>query len=144
MKIYSDISRTDARLTRQLLLTLTGCLSVAIVLFSAYGVPRLAHAQSGERGKGLFERSCSGCHALDKDKEGPRLRGVYARISGSVTSFHYSDALKTAQLTWNDETLDKWLADPEQLVPDNDMAFQLTRADERREIIAYLKGLPAN
>ena len=144
MKLYNHISRTDARLTRHLLLTLTASLTLWIALVTGFGMPQSAHAQNGERGKELFERRCSGCHTLDKDKEGPRLRGVYGRVSGSVTSFQYSAALKAAQITWNDATLDKWLADPEQLVANNDMAFRLTREDERREIIAYLKGLTSN
>jgi cytochrome c len=35
--------------------------------------------------------------------------------------------------------LDRWLTDPEQVVPGNDMAFRLIKADERAAIIAYLK-----
>jgi cytochrome c len=90
-------------------------------------------------GKELFERRCSGCHSLDKDKEGPRLRGVYGRAAATEPGFEYSEALKAAHLTWNAETLDKWLADPEQLVPGNDMAFRLLTAAERTGIIDYLK-----
>ena len=92
-------------------------------------------------GKDLFERRCSGCHSLDRDKEGPRLGGVYGRVSGSVPSFPYSDALKNAHVTWDAESLDKWLADPESVVPGNDMAFHVDSATERNEIIAYLKQL---
>jgi cytochrome c len=101
-------------------------------------------AQNAERGKDLFERRCSGCHALDKDKEGPRLRGVYGRTSGSVPSFKYSDALKAAHISWDATSLDKWLTNPEKLVPDSDMAFQLVRVEERTDVIAYLKQLPSN
>jgi cytochrome c len=90
-------------------------------------------------GKELFERRCGGCHALDRDKEGPRLRGVYGRAAGSVDSFQYSDALKNSKIIWDDESLEKWLAGPEQFVPGNDMAFHLEKADERRGIIAYLR-----
>jgi cytochrome c len=90
--------------------------------------------------KALFERRCGGCHALDRDKEGPRLKDVYGRAAGSVESFQYSDALKASKITWNDESLEKWLAGPEQFVPNSDMAFHLEKAEERREIIAYLKN----
>jgi cytochrome c len=96
-------------------------------------------AQTTESGKALFEKRCGGCHALDRDKEGPRLRGVYGRVAGSVDSFQYSDALKKSKITWTDESLDKWLTDTEKLVPDNDMTFHVERPDERGEIIAYLK-----
>ncbi len=96
-------------------------------------------AQTTESGKELFEKRCGGCHALDRDKQGPRLRGVYGRAAGSVASFQYSDALKKSKITWTDETLERWLTDTEKLVPDNEMTFHVEKSDERGEIIAYLK-----
>jgi cytochrome c len=125
----------------RVLLAMTSCLALWVALFTFIALPRLGQAENGERGKELFEKRCSGCHALDKEKEGPRLRGVFGRTSGTVPSFKYSDALKAAHITWDANTLDKWLAGPEQFVPDSDMAFQLVKADERSEIIAYLKQL---
>ena len=73
--------------------------------------------------------------------EGPRLRGVYGRRAGSTQDFQYSDALKNAKITWNEDLLDKWLTDTESLVPDNDMSFRVPNPDERRDVIAYLKSL---
>jgi cytochrome c len=96
-------------------------------------------AQSVPDGKQLFERRCSGCHSLDRDKEGPRLRGVYGRAAGTVESFDYSDALKKSGITWDAAKLDQWLTDPDKLVPANDMPFRLPDAQERQAIIAYLK-----
>lgn len=125
----------------RMLLALAGCVAALIFFMMLAGT---GQAQNSEHGKELFERRCSGCHALDKEKEGPRLRGVYGRVSGSVASFQYSNALKAAHITWDAASLDKWLADPEKLVPDSDMAFQLTRAEERNDIIAYLKELSSH
>ena len=99
-----------------------------------------AQAQAQTGGKALFEKRCSGCHALDRDKEGPRLGGVYGRTAGSVESFQYSDALKKSGIKWTEENLAKWLTDTEKLVPNNDMAFHVEKPDERTEIIAYLKN----
>ena len=95
---------------------------------------------TGKHAKELFDKRCGGCHALDRDKEGPRLGGVYGRAAGSVTSFQYSGPLQNSKLVWTDETLDKWLTDPEKMVPDSDMAFHVESADERREIISFLKN----
>ena len=92
-------------------------------------------------GQEVFERRCTGCHAVDRDKEGPRLSGIFGRVSGAIPSFNYSDALKQAHITWTAGTLDQWLMDPEKLAPGNDMAFHVNSADERREIIEYLKTL---
>lgn len=116
-------------------------LAAIAVVFAGSMLSASGQAQStGKHGKELFERRCGGCHALDRDKEGPRLGGVYGRPAGAITSFPYSGSLQKSKLTWTGETLDKWLADPEKLVPDTDMAFHLENADERREIISYLKS----
>lgn len=102
--------------------------------------PLFFAAQSESRtGKELFEARCTGCHALDQDKEGPRLAGVYGRRAGSVSSFQYSDALARSKLVWGEDTLDRWLTDPEKLVPDNNMSFRVENAEERRKIIEFLK-----
>jgi len=106
---------------------------ITILLFAAL-------AQQPD-GKELFERRCTGCHALDKDKEGPRLRGVFGRPSGNVSTFKYSDAMKKSHIVWNAETLEKWLTDPDKLVPDTDMDFRVVQPAERAAIIAYLKSL---
>jgi cytochrome c len=92
-----------------------------------------------ERGKALFMKRCTGCHSLDQDKEGPRLKNVYGRKAGSIAGFQYSDALKTANVTWNEQTLDKWLTDTDSLVPDNEMAFHVPKAEERADIIRFLR-----
>ena len=96
-------------------------------------------AQTSGSGKELFQNRCGGCHALDRDKEGPRLHGVYARTAGSIDSFLYSEALKKSKIVWTEETLDRWLTNTEKLVPGNDMTFHVEKADQRREIIAFLK-----
>jgi cytochrome c len=111
-----------------------------VLLIAGWSLASSARAQARPDGKDLFERRCGGCHSLDRDKEGPRLRGVYGRIAGSIESFQYSDALKKSGLKWTDENLDKWLTNTEGLVPDNDMTFHVEKAEERNEIIAYLKN----
>ena len=96
---------------------------------------------AGGDGKALFERRCGGCHALETDHEGPRLRGVVGRRAGSVPSFDYSKALRGAKFTWNPAMLDKWLTDTESVVPGNDMTFRVPKEDERAAIIDYLNSL---
>jgi cytochrome c len=96
-------------------------------------------AGDAANGKALFEKRCTGCHALDSNKEGPRLHDVYGRKAGSVSGFQYSDALKSANFTWDATQLDKWLTDTESLVPNNDMSFHVPKAQERADIIEYLR-----
>ena len=91
------------------------------------------------RGKMVFERRCTGCHSMDGDREGPRLGGVFGRKAGSVAGFAYSGALKSSGLTWNDATLERWLSDPDMVVPGNNMDFHVPKAEERVDLIAYFK-----
>jgi cytochrome c len=100
-----------------------------------------ASAKDPARGRDAFERRCSGCHTLDKIKVGPPLRGVYGRHAGQDAHFTYSDATKAASVTWDEATLDRWLADTENVIPDNDMSFRLNDPGERASIIAYLRQL---
>jgi cytochrome c len=91
------------------------------------------------RGKAVFEKRCTGCHALDADREGPRLKGVFGRRAGSVPGFNYSAGLKNYGVTWNDATLERWLSDPDMVVKDNNMSIGVPKAEERRDLIVYLK-----
>ena len=113
---------------------LAGALGVTIAIAAP------ARMDAGH-GREAFEKRCTGCHALDKIKVGPRLRGVYGRQAGKDSEFLYSDAVKGARVTWNESTLDRWLTDTESVIPGNDMSFRLDNADERGNIIAYLRQL---
>ena len=119
--------------TRTTLTILTGvvCITMAVA----------ASTKDPERGREAFEKRCTGCHALEKVKLGPPLRGVYGRKAGKDPQFTYSDAVKKASVTWDESTLDRWLNDTESVIPDNDMTFRLNDPVERANIIAYLKQL---
>jgi cytochrome c len=109
------------------------------------GAALLALVASGDTksdavaGRAAFEKRCTGCHALDHDKEGPRLAGVLGRKAGSVPGFPYSDAVRKSAVVWNDGLIDKWLTDPDSVIADSDMAFRLSNSSERAAIIAFLK-----
>jgi len=100
-----------------------------------------ASTKDAERGRDAFEKRCTGCHALDKTKFGPPLRGVYGRNAGKAPQFTYSDVMKNSSVRWDESTLDRWLTDTESVIPGNDMAFRLNDPGERAKIIAYLRQL---
>ena len=101
-----------------------------------------SQAGDAKRGEEVFGKRCTGCHSLDQDKEGPRLRGAYGAKAASLSStFKYSEALKASNVTWDAPSLDQWMADPEKIVPNSDMFFRVPRAQERVDVIAYLKTL---
>ncbi len=117
--------------------------ALALSFFTCSGIVHATSEQTMdiERGRALFEKRCTGCHSLDQDKEGPRLRGVYGRRAGTIASFEYSDALKNAHIVWYDATLDKWLTDTDALIPGSDMAFHVPKPEERAGIIRFLRAL---
>jgi len=89
------------------------------------------------RGKVVYQ-GCMGCHSLDDDDIGPRHRGVVGRTAGTVPGYSYSPALKNSQIVWNGDTLDRWLTNPQALVPGAKMFFALSSAQDRADVIAYL------
>lgn len=91
------------------------------------------------RGQEVFEKRCTGCHAMEQNREGPRLKGVYGRTSGTVAAFPYSEALINARIVWNESSLEQWLTDPDTLVPGNNMEFHVAKLQERRDLISFLK-----
>jgi cytochrome c len=92
-----------------------------------------------ERGRLVFQKRCTGCHALNADREGPRLGGVFGRKAGVVQGFNYSAGLRNSGLTWDEATLERWLTDPDVMVPDTRMDFLLPKAQERHDLIAYFR-----
>lgn len=91
------------------------------------------------RGAELYDSRCAGCHSLDANRVGPMHRGVYGRKAGSVAEFSYSPAVKNSSVVWADDTLDKWLTNPQTLIPGQRMNFRVNTAQDRADIIAFLK-----
>jgi cytochrome c len=91
-----------------------------------------------KRGEALYQ-ACSGCHSINEDDIGPRHRGVVGRRAGTVAEYAYSPALKASGLVWDAATLDRWLTNPQDLVPGTKMYFSLTDPQKRADIIAYLQ-----
>jgi len=87
---------------------------------------------------------CAACHALKPGAHGvgPSLFGVYGTKAGEIAGYSFSPALKASGLTWDDATLDKWIAAPMELVPGTRMAYPgMADAAKRQELVAFLKTL---
>ena len=113
---------------------LAGAISAALTGTAWAGGP----TGDANHGEALYE-ACQDCHSLDKNDVGPRHRGVFGRKAASLPDYDYSDALKSANITWNEETLDKWLTDPQAVAPGAKMFFHLDNPQDRADVIAYLK-----
>ncbi|MDE1933837.1 cytochrome c oxidase assembly protein [Bradyrhizobium sp.] len=90
-------------------------------------------------GEQLFGERCAACHAMDSNKTGPMLGGVFGRKAGSAAGYHYSDALRSAAFAWSKDSLDQWLADPKKFVPGARMPVRVLDAPSRRDLVAYLQ-----
>lgn len=109
-------------------------------------VPGAAIAQSvNQTGERVFER-CYSCHSVQKREKGlsgPNLHALAKRPLAGDQSFAYSKAFKAfakQNPRWTAELLDRFLTDPESLIPGNQMGFfGLKKAEERAAIIAYLR-----
>src|SRR5271169_4828199 len=77
-----------------------------------------------QRGAQVFIQ-CKICHSLEAGKNvvGPSLHGLFGRKAGTVPGYAYSPAMKNANITWNNETLSKYLADPKAFIPVDKMVF---------------------
>ncbi len=98
-----------------------------------------------EKGEKVFKK-CKTCHVVDKEQNrlGPHLVGIMGRVSGAVDGFKYSKPMKEAGITWNEETIAAYLADPKGYIKGNKMAFPgLKKEDQIVDVIAYLKEVTA-
>ncbi|MDE2297414.1 MAG: cytochrome c family protein [Burkholderiales bacterium] len=109
---------------------------------SGLGVPQPAlSAGDWARGEALYGR-CQACHAPAFDRVGPRHCGLFGRRAGSVPGFAYSAAMKRSPITWDEKTLDRFLAAPMKVVPGTTMTYDgVPDRQERTDLIAFLRQL---
>lgn len=116
-------------------------------------VPAVAQSLSGdaleppslERGAELWGK-CRTCHTVEakgRNLVGPRLHGVFGRKAGSQPDYRYSDAMKTSNVVWTEQTLDAYLAATQDFIPGNKMYGGLAIAQDRVDLIAWLKQATA-
>ena len=92
------------------------------------------------RGEARFQE-CAACHKLEAgvNEVGPSLHGIFTRKAGELADFRFSPAMKRSGIVWTPETLDKYIADPQGLIPANRMPFAgMADARDRADLIAYL------
>jgi cytochrome c len=121
--------------------TLLIAATLPTLFLTAAGIARAEETGDPALGKKVFAK-CQACHSLEagKNKVGPTLHGVMGRASASEAEFNYSEAMKNAHLTWDPETLDKYLANPKEMVPGTKMMFPgLRKEKERADLISYLE-----
>jgi cytochrome c len=103
-----------------------------------------AAAGDPTRGAAVFQ-VCASCHSVEPGMQltGPSLAHLWGRRAASAQGFHrYSEALQRSGIVWNEQSLDRWLADPQAMVPGTAMAFPgLRNSQERADVVAYLRAV---
>ncbi|WOH64548.1 c-type cytochrome [Bradyrhizobium sp. BWA-3-5] len=121
---------------------MTGALSgMAFVLSSPSALPQASNAEDAS-GQQAFNNACRTCHIMREgdNRLGPNLHKVIGRKAGSLPEYAFSSAMKEAGFVWDEEKLDRFIANPEEVVPGNNMKPYggLSSSEDRKKIIAFL------
>lgn len=112
--------------------------AAAVVLLAAGA----AHAQ--DEGQIEFNNHCRTCHSVDEGDHrlGPSLHDIVGREAGTQEGFAYSDAMRSSDVVWDEDTLNRFIEDPEAVVPGNNMNpfTGIADADVRSAIVGHLQA----
>ena len=98
-------------------------------------------AADAEHGKALFA-PCAACHTERADALGPSLKGIVGRKSAALDDFRYSNAMKRANLVWDEDNLRAYIHDPQAKVKGNRMPYGgMSDPHDLDDVVAYLKTL---
>jgi cytochrome c len=115
----------------------------ALALSSALAGAATA-ADEAAAGEQLFNNSCRTCHSWKPGDHrlGPSLHAIIGRKAGTDEGFGYSSSMKNSGITWDEENLDKFITNPDDVVPGNNMKpFPgIHDAATRKKIIEFLKS----
>ena len=110
--------------------------TIGLVLLCA---PALAQDDAGQI---AFNNACRTCHTVREgdNRLGPSLSRVIGRKAGSLPNYNYSESMKKADLVWDKQNLDRFIANPDAVVSGNNMKPYggIASADERAKIVAFL------
>jgi cytochrome c len=123
---------------------MNGSHTTAVAVLASFAIASQSFAAEGNpaTGERVFG-ACAACHSLrpDQNMTGPSLADLWNRKAGTLASFsRYSPAMKSANIEWNDKTLDEWITDPQHVAPGNQMTFAgIKDAKQRADLLAFLK-----
>jgi cytochrome c len=109
-----------------------------------------AHAANPSHGEAIFKTTCAACHVAERDASradlatriGPNLWGVIGRKAGIYKGYAYSYAMRSSGIIWSDQQLGRYIAAPQQTVPNVRMNFLgLKDPNDIQDVIAFLHTL---
>jgi cytochrome c len=141
--VFSGFAEDVPLRTRRSFVLRWGIITIAL----ACAISGRAVAQDAAAGEKDF-MVCRACHQVGptaKNAVGPVLNGVVGRKAGTVPGYNYSVANKDSGLTWDEATLQKYLANPQGVVKGTKMIFPgIKDPTKLNDVIAYLKTFNAD
>jgi cytochrome c len=120
------------------------CLIASAVLIGLVSNARAQNAAAGEKDFVV----CRACHQIGPGAViavGPVLNGVVGRKAGTFPGYTYSEANRDSGIVWTPEELDKYLTNPQAVVPHTKMIFPgIKDGQKRKDVIAYLEQFKAD
>ena len=115
---------------------------IAYMLSSSSALPQASQGAEAASEQQAFNNACRTCHVMREgdNRLGPNLHKIIGRKAGSLPDYNYSSAMKEAGFVWDKEKLDRFIANPDEVVSGNSMKPYngLTSSDDRAKIIAFL------
>jgi cytochrome c len=113
----------------------------SLLAYSVLAVP----AADRDEGEVKFNNHCRTCHSTQKDDNrlGPSLHGIFGAKAGTVPGYaNYSQGLKTSGIVWDEASLDRFIANPDTVIPSNNMKPYkgVTDAAVRKQIVGFLES----
>ena len=120
---------------------------IAYFLLSSSSAPQESVRQGNDAisGQQVFNNACRTCHTTKEgdNRLGPHLHKIIGRKAGSLPNYGYSSSMKGAGFVWDKEKLERFIANPDEMVPGNSMKPYggLASADSRAKVIGFLQSL---
>ena len=135
--------RRDGRVRHRDRVLLIGALSAMTYLLPLpSALPQASQGTEDGAGQQAFNNACRTCHMVKEgdNRLGPNLHKVVGRKAGSLPDYGFSSAMKEAGFVWDEEKLDRFIANPDEVVPGNSMKPYggLSSSEDRKKIIAFL------
>src|SRR6476620_4957652 len=137
------VSRRDvhARLCNRVFL-ISALSGMAYILSSPSALPQPSQGMGGASGQQAFNNACRTCHMVKEgdNRLGPHLAKVIGRQAGSLPDYSYCSAMKEAGFAWDREKLERFITNPDEVVPGNRMKpyTGVASSDDRAKIVAFL------
>lgn len=117
-------------------------IAVALPIIAMSYAAGLAQDPS-DAGQIAFNTHCRQCHTTreGENRLGPSMYGIFGAKAGQVEGFaNYSGSLQE-NITWDEATLDKFIANPVSVAPNTNMIYPgVADAAERKKIIEFLRA----